>query len=467
MTTTNPNPASQTSALLDTARSSACRALPGGSRRRRWSVALSLVAPLAMGTSPAWSVQTPPQPRLIPGQGTPMAPSATPIVPTGDPALDSLQRRFGDLARWLGSRPTIGADERAEIDRFRRAAAAVRADHPRNPAVVAMLAQAAAWIGDDEDAEGQFRLLAELRPSDGNVVASWSEYWLSQRQPETALLKIERNPRDLLAYPRLALAKAQALAALDRWEEAQQAIDLVAAGGPGGAVEKALPLAGTLKLEELRRLVSACLEAWPEEQALRIREAEADDLPRVEIVTSRGPIVVELFENQAPNTVANFVSLAEKGFYDGTRFAGSRPGVLVTGGDPDTKPGASAVPGLPGGPGYTIADEHALPGARKHFRGSLAMASPMPDGAGSQFYISIVPAVLNNGQRTVFGRVIEGMPVAMRLEPTDSIVSTRVLRRREHAYVPVKVGEETKGTEAAGTGDGTGSGTGNQESGTP
>jgi cyclophilin family peptidyl-prolyl cis-trans isomerase len=352
------------------------------------------------------------------------------IVPTGDPALDALQRRFTDLSRWLASRPRLGADERAEINRFRTAAMACKADHPKNPAVVAMLAQAAAWIGDDEDVEGQFRHLAELRPDDGNVIATWCDYWLGRAQPETALVRLERHPRDLEGHPRLALARAQTFAALERWEEAQAALDVI----PTTAM---LPPATTGKLVELRRVVAECLAAWPQEQMFRVKEGEADDLPRVELQTSRGPIVLELFENQAPNTVANFISLVEKGFYDGTKLAGTRTGTLVTGGDPTTKPGAAATPGVPGGPGYTIADECALPEARKHFRGSVAMSALGPDLAGSQFYIAIAPAVHNNGVRTVFGRVIDGMPIAVQLGPTDSITAAKVLRTRDHAYTPV------------------------------
>ena len=355
-------------------------------------------------------------------------------MPTGDPALDALQRRFSDLSRWLASKSGrgtgLGPDERAEIDRFRAAAMACKADHPQNPAVVAMLAQAAVWVDDDEDVEGQFRHLAELRPEDGGVIASWAEYWLGKQQPETALARIERYPRDLTASPRLALAQARALVALERWAEAQVVLD-------GIAPTVTFPPALAGRLVELRRVVPDCLANWPAEQALRAAEAKADDLPRVEIVTSRGPLVVELFENEAPNTVANFISLVEKGFFDGTTFARTLPGSLVQAGDPNTRPGAVAAPGMPGGPGYVIADECTAENARKHFPGSLSMVGTGPNTGGSQFTIAILPPTHNNGVRTVFGRVVDGMPLASSLSPTDSIKSAKVLRKRSHDYVPV------------------------------
>ena len=102
------------------------------------------------------------------------------------------------------------------------------------------------------------------------------------------------------------------------------------------------------------------------EMSTRATEEKADDLPRVKIETTKGTIIVELFENQAPNTVANFISLVESHFYDGTPFHRVIPQFMAQGGDP-TGTGTS-------GPGYTIDCECELPNARKHFLGSLSMA---------------------------------------------------------------------------------------------
>jgi len=177
------------------------------------------------------------------------------------------------------------------------------------------------------------------------------------------------------------------------------------------------------------------------ELAKRKAEAEADDLPRVKLTTSAGEILVELFENEAANTVANFVSLVEKGFYDGTPFHRVIGGFMAQGGDP-TGTGS-------GGPGHAIACECDQPGARLHFRGSLSMAHAGKDSGGSQFFLTFRPTDHLDGRHTVFGRVIEGDEVLARLTRTqdpegrpvpgvqpDTIQEAEVVRKRDHAYTP-------------------------------
>ncbi|MCL6501476.1 MAG: peptidylprolyl isomerase [Pirellulales bacterium] len=181
---------------------------------------------------------------------------------------------------------------------------------------------------------------------------------------------------------------------------------------------------------QLASQLSKYEEAWPHEQELRAQEAEADDLPRVQIETTKGTIVVELFENQAPNTVANFISLVKKGFYDGTPFHRVLAGFMAQGGDPQ---GDGT-----GGPGYHIACECYREDRRLHFRGSLSMAHAGRDTGGSQFFITFRPTPHLDGRHTVFGRVIEGMDVLAKItrrdpeqprqpEP-DRIVKATVLR---------------------------------------
>jgi cyclophilin family peptidyl-prolyl cis-trans isomerase len=183
---------------------------------------------------------------------------------------------------------------------------------------------------------------------------------------------------------------------------------------------------------------------WAEEQQIRAKEAEADDLPRVKLTTNKGEIVLELFENEAPNTVANFVSLVEDGFYDGLVFHRVLPHFMTQGGDPN---GDGT-----GGPGYEIPDEHHLENARMHFRGSLSMAkTAAPDSGGSQFFLTFLPTAHLNRKHTVFGRVIEGLEVLdqiQRRDPgapsapePDKIVKAEVLRKRDHEYKVKKVGE--------------------------
>jgi cyclophilin family peptidyl-prolyl cis-trans isomerase len=189
-------------------------------------------------------------------------------------------------------------------------------------------------------------------------------------------------------------------------------------------------------------LVPEYRKLWEREKELRAAEAKADNLPRVKIETSKGPIVVELFENEAPQTVGNFVNLVEQGFYDGTVFHRVLPNFMAQGGDPK---GDGT-----GGPGYNIYCECYDKNRRDHFRGTLSMAHAGRDTGGSQFFLTFVPTAHLNGRHTAFGRVIEGMDVLtklQRIDPSnpataatpDKIIKAEVLRKRDHEYVPTKV----------------------------
>ncbi len=119
----------------------------------------------------------------------------------------------------------------------------------------------------------------------------------------------------------------------------------------------------------------------------------------------------ELYPEIAPNSVANFVELANSGFYDGVIFHRVIPGFMIQGGDP-TGTGT-------GGPGYSIAGEFArngFPNNLKHTRGVLSMArSMMMNSAGSQFFIMVDDAPHLDGSYAAFGKVTEGMEVADRI----------------------------------------------------
>ena len=189
---------------------------------------------------------------------------------------------------------------------------------------------------------------------------------------------------------------------------------------------------------QLAQILDQHRQLWAAEQKIRAAEAEADDLPRVKLTTSKGDVVIELFENEAPQSVASFISLVKKGFYDGTPFHRVLPMFMAQGGDP-TGTGT-------GGPGYTIRGEASQPNIRKHFRGSLSMAhSGDPDSGGSQFFLTFRPTPHLDGGHTAFGRVIEGIDVLgelQRINPQaepphpnpDQIIKAEVIRDRGHEY---------------------------------
>ena len=115
--------------------------------------------------------------------------------------------------------------------------------------------------------------------------------------------------------------------------------------------------------------------------------------------TDKGILEIELFSNDAPNTVANFVKLVKEGFYDGLSFHRVIPGFMAQGGCPNTREGASGVPGT-GGPGYTI-DCEINP--NKHLAGSFSMAHAGKNTGGSQFFLVHEPQPHLDGVHTVFG----------------------------------------------------------------
>lgn len=162
----------------------------------------------------------------------------------------------------------------------------------------------------------------------------------------------------------------------------------------------------------------------------------------VRITTEQGAIELELYPAQAPQTVANFVKLADSGFYDGIRIHRVESGFVVQAGDPQTKSlskselrsvierqkSGAPLPDDPpigtGGPGWTIPLEIS---ELVHDRGVIAMArSQDPNSGGSQFYITLEAVHQLDGGYAVFGRVVEGMDVVERLSVGDEIRSVRV-----------------------------------------
>ena len=206
--------------------------------------------------------------------------------------------------------------------------------------------------------------------------------------------------------------------------------------GESGSSDGQLPPNLLESAMQYQQSLPAMTKAWEKESQLREAEAKADNLPRVKLTTTKGDIVLEMFENEAPQSVANFLTLVKQGYYDGVPFHRVLPGFMAQGGDPQGTGG--------GGPGYNIRDEQRKPGARKHFRGVLSMANTgQPNSGGSQFFLTFVPTSFLDGRHAVFGRVIEGMDVAAatkRRDPDapvgqpDKIIKAEVLRDRGHAY---------------------------------
>lgn len=185
------------------------------------------------------------------------------------------------------------------------------------------------------------------------------------------------------------------------------------------------------------------------EQAALLMDQDSD-LPQIEFQTSKGKIVVELFEDNAPNTVNNIVFLVEQGFFKNRLFYELSESMAVTG-----SPTNDAF----GQVGYWIKSEHDRPNRRPHLRGYLTMLVDVEaELASSQFAFVTRPRPdLDDQLNTVFGRVIEGDVVLDNLEragtkwqemikaqdsligPPDQIIAARVIRKRAKEYVPERV----------------------------
>ena len=190
---------------------------------------------------------------------------------------------------------------------------------------------------------------------------------------------------------------------------------------------------------------------WEKELECR-NEDEGKNNPRVEIVTTKGIVEVELFEDDAPESTANFIYLVENKYYEKKPFFLVQRHLLA-------QTGCEKGDGK-GTAGYSIGFEGNAPTARRHFRGSLAIPVGIDaetrtlnlDSGGSQFYIAFSPLLFVDGKHTVFGRIVRNVEFLGLLRqidmtdeeerkksestPPDSIVTARVLRKRDHEYRP-------------------------------
>ena len=145
--------------------------------------------------------------------------------------------------------------------------------------------------------------------------------------------------------------------------------------------------------------------------------ANADDKLSVTLRTDKGSIEIELYADKTPKTVANFVNLAERGYYNGLTFHRVIPDFMIQGGDP-TGSGR-------GGPGYQFGDE-IVSSLKHNSPGTLSMANAGPGTNGSQFFITHVATPWLDGKHTIFGRVTSGQDVVDKIQQGDKILKVEV-----------------------------------------
>ncbi len=151
------------------------------------------------------------------------------------------------------------------------------------------------------------------------------------------------------------------------------------------------------------------------------------------INTNKGAIWAKLYPEEVPNTVANFAHLATSGFYNGLKFHRVIPGFMAQGGCPNTREGASGMPGT-GGPDWAIACETEK-NTHRHRRGTLSMAHAGKDTGGSQFFICFVDCPHLDGVHTVFGGIEEddkeSFDVLDSIRQNDDIESIEIFEKRD------------------------------------
>ena len=341
-----------------------------------------------------------------------------------------LKKFVGELSALQTSYQKKGADRQALQSAFETAKTAAQAASQRLEEAALTIARAGIPNRDEVD---DIDIAMPVYQSARKVCAAMVVGALKTDDPEKALVLVDQLERVGAIDGDVLMMGATASMILSRLDEADAYLAKLAA--VGGSADK------QSQISQLKDAIEDEKKKVKEEMALRAAEATADDLPRILIKTSAGDLVVELFENEAPNTVANFLSLVEKGFYAGTPFHRVIPEFMAQGGDP-TGRGS-------GGPGYVIPCETGEPHARKHFRGSLSMAHAGKDTGGSQFFLTFRPTEHLDGKHTVFGRVIEGFDVLPKIQRTqapdgrpipgikpDTILSAEVVRKRDHDYAP-------------------------------
>ena len=196
---------------------------------------------------------------------------------------------------------------------------------------------------------------------------------------------------------------------------------------------------------QVRETFQLTVDAWEKEKLLRAEEERANDLPRVKLETTDGDVIIELVENEAPNTVANFIKLVKEEYYDGLEFFHVVPSGYA-------RTGCTANDGTTN-PGYRIRNE--FENGRQHFAGTVMMQNDGENTAGAQFAILHQPDPNLLGRAVAFGRVIQGLDVIYQFHTVNRIRTAggdativnkaTVVRDRGHDYVPEMLDESAAG----------------------
>ena len=357
----------------------------------------------------------------------------TPGVALGED-WSGIRENYDQLKRYMAAKRRIGADEKASLVALQERIDAYRETNPEDPRPLAMDIQISTWLGDDARIDMDYEQLAKVSDLD-RIQVAWAKHRLGLNGYGSIPGILGANEIDLAAEPEAGILLARSYMARNQFQEAIDAINSI----PEEGLKKP---SIRVQANRIRSQAERWLVLWQDELILRETEDAAGTSPVMQLITSRGPVTVMLYETQAPNTVANFIELAERNFFDGTRFHRVEPNFVVQGGDPNSRPDSTIDPGS-GGRGQWIPDESTRPDKRFHFAGSLAMAkspdqqkpgSTIPNSASSQFYVVLEPAENLNEEYTVFGRVIDGIEIVEAIRKNDDLFKVATISRPEGDY---------------------------------
>ncbi len=363
----------------------------------------------------------------------------------------TLKQTFDRIAQGIAKRTSVNGDDRRELaallEKVRPYATA------KDPTALAMQVQIAAWIEDHALLDATYETILELNPNNDIALAQWFQALTRRLAYQRVLDETLARGSVVSRSTRATLAAIDALLGLNRIGEAKVRID--ALSFPSNERPDV-----TARYNTLKNRITALAPRWQAEDAKRQAESQADDRSRIELQTTKGPIVIELFDTDAPNSTAAFLDFVSSGLYIGTTFHRRVSGVGILGGDPNSKPASDAAtprgkPGT-GSPGFRLPDEAALPTNRLALSGTIGFAKveaprpapnappgprTLPNSAGSTFFILTTAAEHLNAEFTIVGRIVDGFEVACALTPQDSIVGTKILRRLEREHTLVKAPE--------------------------
>lgn len=360
---------------------------------------------------------------------------AMPAIQDASTSWPDIRKDYDRLKLYMASKRRIGEQERRELLALQDELDGFRAANPTDPRPIALDLQIASWLGDEDRQDADYAALATLS-NDPRVQIAWARHRLGKNEYDQVRQIIETADVDPGEHPEAMVMLARTMMARNRFQDAIDAIDRIPpTADPTPTVSS--------NATRIRSEATRWLPLWERELEARGAEEAAGDAPVMQIITSRGPVTILLFEQAAPNTVANFIELSERDFYDGTRFHRVVPNFVAQGGDPNSRPASPGDAGT-GGRGGKIADESGRADKRLHFAGILAMAkSPdassagrtVPNSASSQFYVTLEPAENLNAEYTVFGRVIDGIEAVEAIRLDDELIDVKTISRPDKTYV--------------------------------